>query len=145
MPEKIPEKLSFVLLTPEKRVDERQIDEVIAPGIEGEFGVLPGHVPFITLLKVGEVELRDKSDVERVAISWGYSEVLPDRVTILAETAELARQIDVERAIRAKERAEDKLRAISPEDKEYAFYLAALERAINRIQVAGKGELRIRT
>jgi len=72
-------------------------------------------------------------------VAWGYAEVLPEQVTILAETAELASQIDVERAIRAKERAEAQLRKLSLEEKEYAQALVSLQRAINRIQVASKG------
>lgn len=139
MAEQIPKSLTFVLVTPERKVIEAEVDEVIAPGLEGEFGVLPGHIPFITILKIGELVFRSGSKPERIAVAWGYTEVLPDRVTVLAETAEMAHQIDIERALRAKERAEAKLRSLSPEDKEYTQTMAALQRALNRIQVAGKG------
>jgi len=139
MADQIPEKLQLKLYTPEKKIIEAEVHEVIAPGIEGEFGVLPGHIPFITALKIGELTFRTGQKVERLAVAWGYAEVLPEQVTILAETAELASQIDVERAIRAKERAEAQLRKLSLEDKEHTQALAALQRAINRIQVASKG------
>lgn len=139
MADQIPEKLLLKLYTPEKKLIEAEVHEVIAPGIEGEFGVLPGHIPFITLLKIGELTFRTAQRVERLAVAWGYAEILPELVTILAETAELASQIDVERATRAKEKAEAQLRRLSPEDKEYAQALASLQRAINRIQVASKG------
>lgn len=139
MTEQIPKSLTLRLFTPERKVIETEVDEVIAPGIEGEFGVLPGHIPFITTLKIGVLAFRSGSKVERLALAWGYAEVLPDRVTVLAETAEMANQIDIERALRAKERAEAKLRSLSPEDKEYTQYTAALQRALNRIQVASKG------
>jgi F-type H+-transporting ATPase subunit epsilon len=85
MAEQIPKSMILRLFTPERKVIEAEVDAVTAPGIEGEFGVLPGHIPFITTLKIGELAFRSDSRVERIALAWGYVEVLPDRVTVLAE------------------------------------------------------------
>jgi len=130
--------LLLEVVTPEKLLLSEEVEEVTAPGREGEFGVLPGHTPFFTLLKVGEVMYRSGGKENYLAVSGGFAEVLPERVTILAEAAELAHEIDVERAKRAKERAEERLKELAPLDVEYAQALSALERALTRLKVAGK-------
>ena len=124
------------IVTPEKLVLSAEVDEVTAPGSEGEFGVLPGHTPFLTTLKVGELTYRKGKEVYHLAISWGYAEVTPRKVTILAETAEAAAEIDVERAKAAKERAEEKLKKLSKEDHDYLVEASALEKSLIRLQVA---------
>ncbi|RLA84833.1 MAG: F0F1 ATP synthase subunit epsilon [Deltaproteobacteria bacterium] len=126
------------VVTPERLVLSEEVEEVTAPGYEGEFGVLPGHTPFLVLLRTGEVMYRINGHENWMAISGGVAEVLPERVIILAEAAELAREIDVERAQRAKNEAEEKLKGLSPLDPEYATAQAALERALTRLRVAEK-------
>lgn len=124
------------IVTPDRLVLSAEVDEVTAPGTEGEFGVLPGHTPFLTTLKVGELTYRKGKEVHHLAVSWGYVEVTPRKVTVLAETAEVAGEIDVERAKAARERAEEKLKKLSKEDHDYLVEAATLERSIIRIQVA---------
>jgi F-type H+-transporting ATPase subunit epsilon len=126
------------VVTPSRLVLSREVEEITAPGAEGEFGVLPGHTPFFTTLKIGEVMYRADKAQEHMAVTWGFVEVLADRVTILAEAAELSPEIDVERARRAKERAEKELKQLTPEDKEFYASMAALERAMNRLSVASR-------
>lgn len=126
------------VVTPYGLVMSQEVEEITAPGAEGEFGVLPGHTPFFTTLKIGEIMYRAGKQSQHIAVAWGFVEVLHDRVTILAEAAELPDAIDVERAKRAKERAEKNLKQLTSEDKEYFTSVAALERAMNRISVASR-------
>jgi len=125
------------IVTPEKRVLSETVDIVVAPGEEGEFGVLPGHIPFLCKLKVGELRFRVGQSARHVAIMGGYAEVLPDRVTVLATAAEDAAEIDVVRAKAARERAERRL-AEARDALEFATAQAALQRAIARLKVAEK-------
>jgi F-type H+-transporting ATPase subunit epsilon len=123
------------VVTPERQVvnDEAQI--VMAPGSEGEFGVLIGHTPFMTSLKTGILRYRDSSGTERfVFVSGGFAEALPNKVTVLAESAERRRDIDVERARSALERAQKRL-ASKQEEIDYVRARAALERALHRIRL----------
>jgi len=126
------------VVTPYGLVLSQEVEEITAPGTEGEFGVLPGHTPFFTTLKIGEIMYRAGKNPQHIAVAWGFVEVLHDKVTILAEAAELPEAIDVERAKRAKERAEKNLKQLTSEEKEYFTAVAALERAMNRIAVASK-------
>jgi F-type H+-transporting ATPase subunit epsilon len=126
------------VVTPHRLVLSEKVVEMTAPGVEGEFGVLPGHTPFFTTLKVGELVYRAGKEEGHMAVTWGFAEVLADRVTILAEAAELAPEIDVERAKRARERAEKRLKQLSPEDREFYSSMGALERAMNRLTVASR-------
>jgi F-type H+-transporting ATPase subunit epsilon len=126
------------VVTPHRLVLSQEVEEMTAPGVEGEFGVLPGHTPFFTTLKVGELVYRTGKEEGHMAVTWGFVEVLSDRVTILAEAAELALEIDVERAKKARERAEKQLKQLSPEDKEFYSSMAALERAMNRLAVSSR-------
>src|ERR1700728_293899 len=97
------------IVTPEKKVVETAAAEVQIPGKNGYLGVLPGHAPLITELAVGEITFRDGGQEQRLAVAWGFAEVLPDKVTILAETAERPSEIDVERALNAIHKAETRL------------------------------------
>lgn len=124
------------IVTPDRLVLSEEVEEVTAPGSEGEFGVLPGHTPFLTTLKVGELAYRKGKEFHHMAISWGYAEVTPGKVTILAEAAEAAHEIDVERARAARERAEKELRKLSKEDRDYLIEAARLEKSLIRLQVA---------
>jgi F-type H+-transporting ATPase subunit epsilon len=127
------------IVTPEKKVVDTAAEEIQIPGKNGYLGVLPGHAPLITELAVGEITFRENSgsgsSEQRLAVAWGFAEVLPDKVTILAETAERPSEIDVERARKAKERAEQLLSSGDTSvDVERA--LDALHRADTRLDVA---------
>jgi F-type H+-transporting ATPase subunit epsilon len=97
------------VVTPEHLLLSRQVDEVIAPGSEGEFGVLPGHAPFITTLRIGELRYKIGETWSYMSVLWGYAEVNPSKVTVLAEIAEKAEDIDVERATQKVAEAEQRL------------------------------------
>jgi F-type H+-transporting ATPase subunit epsilon len=129
------------IVTPEKKVVDTAAQEMQIPGKNGYLGILPGHAPLITELAVGEITFRENSgsssNEQRLAVAWGFAEVLPDKVTILAETAERPSEIDVERARKSKERAEERLTSGDSEvDVERA--LDALHRADTRLEVAAK-------
>lgn len=132
------EKLKVELVTPYKKVLTEEVDEITATGALGEFGVLPGHAPFLTSLKIGELSYKKDGVISHLALNWGYFEVENDKVTVLVETAERADEIDLERAKAALGRAEEALKKLNPEDKSFRVYEAALERALIRVQVAGK-------
>jgi len=132
------EKLRLEMVTPYKQVLSQEVDEVTAPGTIGEFGILPGHTPLLTTLRVGELTYRQGAESFHVAVNWGYVEVEDDRVTVLVETAEPADEIDLERAKAALGRAEEAMRKLAPEDKDFLVQQAAIERALIRIQVAGR-------
>lgn len=132
------EKLKLEMVTPYKRVLSEEVDEVTAPGTVGELGLLPGHTPLLTNLKIGELSYRQGGQNFHVAVNWGYLEIEDDTVTVLVETAEPADQIDLERAKAALGRAEAALKTLSPDDKDFVVMQAALERALIRIQVAGR-------
>ena len=104
-------KILLEVVTPEKQLLSQQVDEVIAPGSEGEFGVLPGHCHFLSTLKIGELRYRVGDQTSHMAILWGYAEVTPTKVTVMAEIAEKAEDIDVDRATDKVEEAERRLQA----------------------------------
>ena len=131
------EKILLDIVTPEKKVLSENVDIVVAPGEEGEFGVLPGHIPFLCKLRVGELRYRSGASAGHISIMGGYAEVLPDHVTILATAAEESAEIDVVRAKAARERAEKRL-AESKDKMEFIRAQAALQRAIARLKVAEK-------
>jgi len=128
------ETFKLEIVTPDKRVVDTAAEEIQIPGKNGYLGVLPGHAPLITELAVGQITYRENSSEQRLAVAWGFAEVLPNRVTILAETAERPSEIDVERARKAKQRAEQRLTSGDPSvDVERA--LDALDRAEARLHV----------
>ncbi len=127
------------IVTPEKKVVDTAAAEVQIPGKNGYLGILPGHAPLITELAVGEITFRGASGEQHLAVAWGFAEVLPNKVTVLAETAERPSEIDVERSRKAKERAEQLLTSGDASvDVERA--LDALARAEARLQVAAEGK-----
>ncbi|GMT42014.1 MAG: ATP synthase epsilon chain [bacterium] len=126
------------IVTPERKLVDKQVKYVSAPGSEGEFGVLAGHTEFFTTLGTGTISYEDEEAVHMLAVSCGYAEVKPESVVILAENAEPAREIDRERAIRDRERWEKELEGLSFEDKNYKIYQAKLDRAMSRILVASQ-------
>jgi F-type H+-transporting ATPase subunit epsilon len=129
------QKIILEIVTPEKKVLSESVDIVVAPGELGEFGVLPGHIPFLCKLKVGELRYRVGTASQHVAIMGGYAEVLNDHVTILATAAEPATQIDVVRAKAARERAERRI-SEARDRLEFARAQAALQRAMARLKIA---------
>ena len=133
------DKLKLEMVTPYRQVLSEDVDEITAPGFIGELGVLPGHTPLLTTLKVGELTYKKGSELFHVAVNWGYLEVEEDTVTVLVDTAETADEIDLVRAKAALGRAEEALKKLPHEDKKYTIMEAALQRALIRIQVAGKG------
>ena len=127
------------IVTPEKKVVDTAAEEVQIPGKNGYLGIMPGHAPLITELAVGEITYRENSTEQRLAVAWGFAEVLPNKVTILAETAERPSEIDVDRARQAKERAEQRLTSgDTTVDVERA--LGALHRAEARLDVAARAK-----
>ncbi len=121
------------LVTPERLLLSEDVDEVIAPGYEGEFGVLPEHTQYLSILNIGVLRYRKGGQTHKVVLGGGFAEVTPERVVVMAETAERAEEIDIERARRARERAESELKTLSMEDESYGKATAALQRAIVRM------------
>jgi F-type H+-transporting ATPase subunit epsilon len=117
---------------------DEEVDEVTAPGALGEFGVLPNHIAFLSLLEPGEMSYKQGAARHYLAIGGGYAEVLDNVMTVLAPAAEFAAEIDTERAQRAKQRAEKRMAELNFEEKEFGVNETALRRAQARLQVAGK-------
>ena len=133
----LPDHLTLEIVTPESSVVSAEVDEVQIPGAEGSFGVLPGHTPLLAALQVGALWYRKGQETSYVAVSFGYAEVLPDRVTILAQIAESAEEIDVTRAETAEKLARGHLaRPIADMDFERARL--AMLKSLVRLQVASR-------
>jgi F-type H+-transporting ATPase subunit epsilon len=136
--------MRFELATPTRLLVSADVDEVVAPGTEGYFGVLPGHAPFLTTLGAGELTYRQGREEHHLAVVGGFAEVSGDRVIVLAEDAERPEEIDRERAERARQRAEQRLAGRSPtgaaEEIDYSRAVEALGRAVTRLQVATHGK-----
>ena len=132
------DQLTLELATPAKLAVSATVDEVVIPGSQGYFGVLPGHAPLLATLGIGELTYRIGRDERHVAIAGGFAEVRNDKVIILADAAESPEEIDRERAERAKQRAEQRLTGRVQEDIDYTRAMAALMRALTRLQVAGR-------
>jgi F-type H+-transporting ATPase subunit epsilon len=133
----MPDTFQLEIVTPEKMVVRDVAEEIQIPGKDGYLGVLPGHAPLISELAVGEITYRNGNNTHRFAVAWGFAEVLPDKVTILAETAERANEIDTNRAQAAKQRAEANL-ASSATEEDFQRVAADLQRAEIRLEVAEK-------
>jgi len=129
-------KILLEVITPDRLLVREEVDMVVAVATEGEFGVLPGHAALLTLLEIGEARYKKDGHIEYMAIAGGIAEVFKDRMTILAEAAELGREIDIDRAKKAAERALERLR--KKEGVDIARADAALRRAVTRIKVAEK-------
>lgn len=127
------------VVTPNGPVYESDVEMVITKAQSGELGILPGHIPMVAPLAIGVVRMKKNGkEQDLIAVSGGFLEVRPDKVTILAQAAEKAEDIDVERALRAKERAEQRMRDQKVEDVDFRRAELALQRAINRLTVTGK-------
>lgn len=134
-------KLTLEIVTPDRSLVNEQVDEVELPGSQGYFGVLPGHVPLLASLHVGELWYRVGQEKHYLAIAFGFVEVLPDRVTVLAQIAERAQDIDVARAEAAKRRAEERVAKPSP-DMDFERARVALMKSLIRLQVAARARTR---
>jgi F-type H+-transporting ATPase subunit epsilon len=124
------------IVTPERLAYEGDVDSVVCPGIEGELGVLPHHAPLLTTLGVGELRIRRGDSVEFFAIAGGFLQVRPDKVVVMAETADLASDIDLEKATEARREAEQALAEGFEEPADLARARASLQRALLHIRVA---------
>jgi len=137
----LPNALSLEIVTPEKPLVRETVDEVELPGAEGYLGVLPGHTPLLTLLQVGELWYRKGRETTYLSVAFGFAEVLPDRVTVLAQIAERAEEIDVPRAQAALQRATAQLAQASP-DLDYERARIAQQKAQTRLDVAAHAGVR---
>lgn len=133
----LPTHIDLQIVTPERRIVQEQVDEVEIPGSEGYFGVLPGHTPLLASLAVGELWYRKGAEKFFLSIAFGFAEVLPDRVTILARIAERAEEISVERAESARKRAEERL-VQSKSDMDYERARLSLMKSVARLQVSAQ-------
>ena len=129
--------LSLEVATPARLVAAETVDDVVIPGSQGYFGVLPGHAPLLATLGVGELTYRKGTSQTQLALTGGFAEVRNDKVIVLAENAERPDEIDRERALRSRERAERRLSGRDASDVDFARAQVALARALTRIQVAG--------
>ncbi|MBA4418086.1 MAG: ATP synthase F1 subunit epsilon [Syntrophus sp. (in: bacteria)] len=132
------ERLNLEIITPERVVVSEEVDMVEAKGALGEFGILPGHVQFLTTLEIGEICYAQGTQSRCLATSGGFAEVVDNKVTFLVDTTEFAEEIDIDRARRALERAEKELKELAAEEKEYKLYELAITRAMTRISAASK-------
>ena len=139
----LPPKLTLEIVTPDRAVVREEVDEVVVPGSEGYLGVLPGHTPLLATLKVGELWYRQGQEKHYAAIAFGFVEVLPDHVTVLAQVSERAQDIDVARAERAKRRAEERLASqMSAVDFDIERARIALMKSLLRLQIATRARTR---
>ena len=135
----LPTSIELQIVTPDKLLVKEQVDEVEIPGTEGYFGVLPGHTPMLASLAVGEMWYRKGQEKTYLSLAYGFCEVLPDRVTILAQLAERAEDIDVARAEEARKRAEQRL-AQAKGDVDYERARTALVKSLARLQVSSRSQ-----
>lgn len=133
----LPTSIELQIVTPDRGLVREQVDEVEIPGAQGYFGVLPGHTPMLAELAVGELWYRQGQEKTYLAIAYGFAEVLPTRVTVLAQIAEKAEEIDPARAEEAKKRAEARLHE-AVKDVDYDRARAALQKSLARLQVASR-------
>lgn len=131
----LPNKINLTVVTRERRILDVQVDEVVLPGTDGELGILPGHTPLLATLRIGQLRYRTGNTVERLVISWGFAEVLPDRVIVLAERGMLANEIDPAAAEQTRREAERELAILSSNDPDFAMYEARLEESIAMINI----------
>jgi F-type H+-transporting ATPase subunit epsilon len=143
-PTNLPTHLTLQIVTPDRLVVREEVDEVEVPGSEGYFGVLPGHTPMLAALAVGELWFRKGAEKTYVAIAYGFAEVLPDGVTILAQLAERAEDIDVARAEASLKRAQERLAGPRTEI-DYDRARIALAKSLSRLQVSSRAGVSPRT
>ncbi len=135
MAETLPDKLQLELVTPTRQMFVGEVDEVTVPGLDGYLGILPGHAPLLSELKVGVLSFRIGSERTKLFCGWGFVEVLPGQVSVLAETAEMPNEIDIDQASHAKLEAEAQLRSKAT-DTDYQQVMDSWEAAIARLNAA---------
>jgi F-type H+-transporting ATPase subunit epsilon len=128
--------LLLEVVTPDRQVVSTEVDIVVLPGVQGQFGVLVNHIPFLSALEIGEMYYRKGGQVDYIVLGGGFAEVTGEKVTVLVDSAERGKEIDLERAKRAKERAEKRLAAGRTAEIDWARAEAALRRSIARMKVA---------
>ncbi|CAO0822710.1 ATP synthase epsilon chain [Desulfarculales bacterium] len=133
-------KILLEVVTPDRLLLSKEVEVVVATSVEGEFAVLYGHVPFLASLAVGELKLKDGNNIDYASVNEGFAEVTGQKVTILTKSAELAREIDVDRARKARERAEQRLVKSGSEQINCARAEAALKRAMLRIKIVERSK-----
>ena len=137
----LPTKIQLLIVSADRALVDETVDEVEIPGFDGYFGVLPGHTPLLAVLHVGELWYRQGAEKHYLSIAFGFAEVQPDRVTILAQIAEKAEEIDLARAEAAKKRAEERVVSLTVDmDAERARI--ALMKSLIRLQVATRARIR---
>lgn len=135
MADQLPTKIELTVVTRERKVVEVDADEVILPAFDGEIGILPGHTPLLATLRIGVMRYRSGGKVQRLVISWGFAEVLPDRVIVLAERGTLPTEVDLASAEAERAAAEKELAYLSSHDPEFAIAEARVEEAVAMITV----------
>jgi F-type H+-transporting ATPase subunit epsilon len=135
MADALPTNLDLTIVTRERKIVEAEVDEVILPGYEGELGILPGHTPLLAMLRVGELRYRAGGHVERMVISWGFAEVLPDRVIVLAERGFLPSEVDAAEAEKMRREAEKELADLSSNDPHFRIVEGKLEESVALINI----------
>ena len=131
----LPTKIQLMIVTRERKIIDTQVDEVILPASDGEIGVLPGHTPLLASLAIGQLRYRTGMTVHRLVISWGFAEVLPDRVIVLAERGFLPTEIDRAAAEQERAAAEREIADLSSNDPEYLIVEGRLEESIAMINL----------
>ena len=134
----LPTKISLTIVTRERKIIDAQVDEVILPATDGEIGILPGHTPMLAMLGIGQIRYRQGAAVHRLVISWGFVEVLPDRVIVLAERGFLPTEVDRATAEQERQAAERELADLSSNDPEFQLVEARLEESIAMINLHGE-------
>ncbi len=132
------EKINFQITTPERTVFSDTVDEVILPTVQGEIGILPNHIPLVSLLTAGEIRVKKAGSELLMAVSGGFIEVRPDKVIVLADTAEKAEEIDEERAEQARTKAAELMQERRTDAEEFAMLSAKIEKELARLRVARK-------
>ncbi|HUP48565.1 MAG TPA: ATP synthase F1 subunit epsilon [Thermoanaerobaculia bacterium] len=131
----LPKKINLTIVTRERKIIDVQVDEVVLPGVDGELGILPGHTPLLAMLRIGAMRYRVGNHFERLVLAWGFAEVLPDRVIVLAERGILPGEIDAAASEEERRRAERELADLSSHDPEFAIVEARLEESIAKISL----------
>jgi F-type H+-transporting ATPase subunit epsilon len=135
MADQLPTRINLTVVTRERKILDVQADEVVLPGSDGELGILPGHTPLLATLRIGQLRYRVGNTVERLVLAWGFAEVLPDRVIVLAERGFLPGEVDAATAEQARREAEKELALLSSHDPEFAIVEARLEESIALISI----------
>ncbi|HUO85535.1 MAG TPA: ATP synthase F1 subunit epsilon [Thermoanaerobaculia bacterium] len=135
-PGSIPDKLSLTVVTRERKLLEAEVDEVVLPASDGQMGILPGHTPLLATLRIGGLMYRQGNERHQMVLRWGFAEVLPNRVIVLAEGAYSSDEIDLEEAERQRIEAERELASLASHDEGFALAEAKLEESFAMIQIA---------